>query len=212
MSSIDTMDWGLLMSCLCVWFATYEKASSSAVHASQVPFNVLSAQFSTIHSYLCIGSRYVILFASTEITTNIVLYKRWNDSYFSNETLQNIGLEIQLGHDDGTDCAAPVAKSIDFEVLDISGQHTVTISFCGCPGAPHPRVQLLRAQWFPASMSRPNSAFTFDVLNTFQLLNLQGKISAYDFYQSLMHKTDNLGISRSKGKGTSTTNLRVSIL
>lgn len=205
------MDWGLLMTCLCVWLATHEKGLSSVVHASRVPFNVLSAQFCAIPACLYIGCRYVIIFASAEPTTNVVFYKRWNDTYFSNETLQNIGLEVQLGHD-GADCAAPVAKSVDFEVLDTSGQHTVTISFCGCPGAAHPRVQLLRSQWFPASMSRPNTAFTFDVLNTFQLLNLQGKISAYDFYLSLVRKTDNMGILRSKAKGTSTTNLRVRTL
>lgn len=48
---------------------------------------------------------------------------------------------------------------------------------------------------FPASPDRPHTAFTFDVLNTFQLLNLQGKLSVYNFYHSLVYKTDNLGIS-----------------
>lgn len=59
-------------------------------------------------------------------------------------------------------------------------------------------------------MERPNSAFTFDVLNTFQLLNLQGKLSAHDFYQALVHKTDNLGISRRADDGALNTGLRVS--
>lgn len=108
--------------------------------------------------------------------------------------MQNIGLEVHLGHN-GSECTAPISKSINFEVLDLTGQHTVTIFFCGCPGAPPIHVQLLRAGWFPASTERPNTVFTFDVLNTFQLLNLQGKLSAYDFYQSLVHKTDNLNIS-----------------
>jgi hypothetical protein len=54
-------------------------------------------------------------------------------------------------------------------------------------------MQLLQSTWFPASLDRPQTAFTFDVLDTFQLLNLQGKISAYDFYYSLDHKTDNTG-------------------
>ncbi|KZP18044.1 hypothetical protein FIBSPDRAFT_717468, partial [Athelia psychrophila] len=133
--------------------------------------------------------------------THLVLHRiqRWNGTYFEDETLQNIGLQIQLGHD-GQDCPAPapLTKSTDFEVIDTSGQHTVTISFCGCPGFGvshyHPRIQLLRMQWLPATTDRPNTAFTFDVLNTFQLLSLQGKLSAYDFYQSLVHKTDNLGI------------------
>ncbi|KZP28679.1 hypothetical protein FIBSPDRAFT_728847 [Athelia psychrophila] len=127
--------------------------------------------------------------------------QRWQGTYFADESLQNIGLEVQVGHED-TDCNNPIPKSITFEVVDMSGQHTVTLSFCGCPGAAHPRVQLLRIGWFPASVDRPNTAFTFDMLNTFQLLNLQGKLSAYDFYHSLLHKTDNMGIQR-RGDGSS---------
>ena len=79
----------------------------------------------------------------------------------------------------------------DFTVVDTSGIHTITLRFCGCIGAPHPRIQLLASSWFPASLNHPQTAFTFDVLDTFQHLNVQGKISAYDFYYSLNHKTDN---------------------
>jgi hypothetical protein len=50
----------------------------------------------------------------------------------------------------------------------------------------------------PASLDRPKSAFTFDVLDTFQLLTLQGKTSAYDYYYSLAHKTDNTGLQNLK--------------
>ncbi|KAF4568149.1 hypothetical protein EYR36_010158 [Pleurotus pulmonarius] len=41
--------------------------------------------------------------------------------------------------------------------------------------------------------TKPQTAFTFDVLNTFHLLTLQGKLSAYDFYLSIDHKTNNAG-------------------
>ncbi|KAF7982533.1 hypothetical protein HWV62_28158 [Athelia sp. TMB] len=121
--------------------------------------------------------------------------QRWCGTHFVDETLQNIGLVLQLGHDGGQ-CPCPGLKSTDFEVLGVSGQHTITLWFCGCLGAPRERVQLLRSEWFPASTEQPNSAFTFDVLNTFQLISLQGKLSAYDFYLSLVHKIDNLGILR----------------
>lgn len=151
------------------------------------------------------------IFSMSATSTNILMSQRWNGNYFSDETLQNIGLHIQAGHEqdeaahkqdeaahkqDGPVCAHPVFKSTTFEVLDLTGQHTVTISFCGCSGAPHQRVQLLRLGWFPATTNRPNTAFTFDLLNTFQLINLQGKLSVYDFYQSLLHKTDNMGVAR----------------
>ncbi|KIM74801.1 hypothetical protein PILCRDRAFT_35888, partial [Piloderma croceum F 1598] len=78
--------------------------------------------------------------------------------------------------------------------VNVNGIHTITLQFCGCVGAPHPHNQLLAASWFPASLDQPQTAFTFDVLDTFQLLNLQGKFSAFNFYYSLDHKTDNTGV------------------
>jgi hypothetical protein len=99
---------------------------------------------------------------------------------------------VHLGHQ-GNECphAGPFIKN--FTVVDVTGIHTINIHFCGCIGAPHPRRQLLAVSWFPASLDQPQTAFTLDVLDTFQLLNLQGKISVYDFYYSLDHKTDNTG-------------------
>lgn len=121
---------------------------------------------------------------------------------------------MQLGHDNGR-CPFPALKSTNFEILDLSGQHTISVYFCGCFGALHEHVQLLWTEWFPASISQPNSAFTFDMLDTFQLINLQGKLSAYNFYQSLIHKTDNLGIlpcvdEKSMGTGPRVSSLAIS--
>jgi hypothetical protein len=109
--------------------------------------------------------------------------------------LQSIGLKVHLGHH-GHCCPFPSTENKNFTVIDTSGVHNVTLVFCGCVGAAaeHPRVQLLRVNWFPASVDRPESAFTFDVLDSFHLVTLQGKISAYDFYYSLAHKSDNVGL------------------
>jgi hypothetical protein len=60
----------------------------------------------------------------------------------------------------------------------------------------HSRTQLLRARWFPATFDRPRTAFTFDCLDTFHELTLQGKTPLYDFYYMVLHKTDNLGIRK----------------
>jgi hypothetical protein len=98
-----------------------------------------------------------------------------------------------MGHE-GDPCPYPDHSIKNFTVVDVSGIHAITLRFCGYVGALHPRNQLLAASWFPASLDRPQTAFTFDVLDTFQLLNLQGKISAFDFYYSLDHKTDNTGV------------------
>jgi len=89
----------------------------------------------------------------------------------------------------------------NFVVIDTSGVHLVDIEFCGCHsaiGASHPRIQLLHAGWLPATLERPSTAFTFDILNSFHLLTLQGKTSAFHFYSSISHKTDNLGTSGQK--------------
>jgi hypothetical protein len=85
--------------------------------------------------------------------------------------------------------------------MDTNGIHTVDVQFCGCfksTGASHPRSQLLRIRWLPATIERPSSAFTFDVLNSFHLLTLEGKTSAYHFYWSTSHKTDNVGVCGQK--------------
>jgi hypothetical protein len=62
---------------------------------------------------------------------------------------------------------------------------------------PDRRTQLLRQEWFPATFTRPNTVFTFDCLDTFHELSLQGKGNLYDFYHSLLRKTDNTNISDS---------------
>ena len=86
---------------------------------------------------------------------------------------------------------APPVKG--FTIVDVNGIHSVTLRPCACAGAPHTRTQLLAASLFPATLDEPNTTFTFEVLDTFQLINLQGKLSAYDFYYSLDRKTDNTG-------------------
>jgi hypothetical protein len=49
----------------------------------------------------------------------------------------------------------------------------------------------MRAGWFPVTFNRPQTAFTFDMLNTFHELTLQEKTTLYDFYYTILRKTDN---------------------
>lgn len=39
----------------------------------------------------------------------------------------------------------------------------------------------------------PRTAFTLDLLNTFHLITLQGKLSVYDFYRAIDRKSNNDG-------------------
>ena len=120
------------------------------------------------------------------------------DRFFLRKTsLQDLGLVIQLGHRYPL-CPNPGPIQKDFVIVDLSGIHTIDIQFCAChstPGGSASHIQLLQFCCLPSTITRPQSAFTFDVLNTFHLLTLKGKVSAYDFYCALQHKTDNTGIS-----------------
>jgi hypothetical protein len=61
-----------------------------------------------------------------------------------------------------------------------------------------PTVQLMRAQWFPATAFRPRTAVTFRTLRLFHALAIQGKVNAYDFYNGLVRITDGAGLSKPK--------------
>ena len=122
--------------------------------------------------------------------------QKWTGTFYEKIALKDLGLCIQLGHD-GQSCQSPSTVHYNFVVVDVSGIHLVNIQYCQCHqniGGSLPRIQLLRFQWFPTSLTRPCTAFTFDVLDTFHHITLQGKLSAYDFYRSLLNKTDGTGI------------------
>ncbi|KAI6010225.1 hypothetical protein EDC04DRAFT_2871263 [Pisolithus marmoratus] len=67
------------------------------------------------------------------------------------------------------------------------------VSVCNCPGS-NPSdwyLDLLRQRLFPASISKPKTAFTFDVLDHFLIDAFECKTSAMSFYQELKRFTDN---------------------
>ncbi|KAF8229943.1 hypothetical protein L208DRAFT_1284396, partial [Tricholoma matsutake] len=121
----------------------------------------------------------------------------WNGLFFSTITLQNLGLCIQLGHG-GAPCPCLASRPTDFCVFNTSGVHRISINFCDCRanGVIHHCTQLLHACWFLATFTRPRTAFTFDCLDTFHELMLQGKTTIYDFYHMVQHKMDNLQLQK----------------
>lgn len=67
------------------------------------------------------------------------------------------------------------------------------MQFCGCStDAEDLRDynQLLDARLFPATFSHPQTAFTFLLLDTLDVLTMRGKLSVYDYYHSLRSLTD----------------------
>lgn len=151
------------------------------------------------HSQLPLHRILVSFYLST-CSTCINQWQHWTGSYYRPSTLRELGLIVQLGHHGGS-CPIPGDSRSDFTVVHTNGVHNVNIRFCGCSssyGASHSRVQLLRVSWLPASLDLPRTAFTFDCLDTFHVLNLQSKISTYDYYLSVAHISDNIGTSEQK--------------
>ena len=120
--------------------------------------------------------------------------QKWNDVYFEKVSLKSIGLRVQLGHINSS-CILPVPGHQDFIVLHTNSLHYVAVDFCGCnEWIPH-RQQLLRCEWFPATVYQPQTCATFRLLELFHVITLTGKLSAHEFYKSLEHLTDNLDIN-----------------
>lgn len=123
------------------------------------------------------------------------LKQRWNGRFFDKDSLQNLGFRYQLGHS-GAPCPCPQPGPKNFVIFDTSGPHSITIDYCQCGDETSSNwTQLLREQWFPATLSRPQTVFTFDCLETFHELTLQGKTNLYDYYHTLLRRSDNAGLS-----------------
>ena len=75
-------------------------------------------------------------------------------------------------------------------LIDISGVHQLTVGWCCCPNAPDQASQLFRHRLFPASTSRPSTAFTFGVLEYFHIDAVECKTSASNFSSKLRRLTD----------------------
>jgi hypothetical protein len=126
--------------------------------------------------------------------------QRWNGSFFERTSLRDLGLIVHLGHQ-GKPCPF-LGRVLDkFTVVHTNGIHTVRVRLCACHGygdRSHAKFQLLRCSWLPASTEEPQTAFTFEVLDTYLLLSLQGKLSQEDYYLSTTRHTDNTGLDPPK--------------
>ncbi|KAG2152984.1 uncharacterized protein EDB93DRAFT_1239811 [Suillus bovinus] len=123
---------------------------------------------------------------------NMLLHrlKKWDDRYFHPMTLKQLGLHIQLGHS--------AAFDDDFTVIDVHGIHEVALDFCDCEYASSHYKQILRARWFPATSTDPQTAAPFTVLKHFYLLSFESKVSAFEFYHCVACRSDNTGVKPMK--------------
>ncbi|KAG1732855.1 uncharacterized protein EDB91DRAFT_1238672 [Suillus paluster] len=75
--------------------------------------------------------------------------------------------------------------------LHSTGVFLHNVVWCGCPGSKHQQhLQLLKARLFPASITRPRTAFTFEVLDHFLIDALECKTSASSFFEKIRRMTN----------------------
>ncbi|KAJ7871110.1 hypothetical protein B0H13DRAFT_1895895 [Mycena leptocephala] len=125
--------------------------------------------------------------------------EEWDGKHFKRRTLKSLGIRIQLGHPLGEPCAAPVkAAGDDFVIIGSQTIDEVGLDYCGCGTARSKPIQLLRMRLYPTTGTNPRSAATFAVLDRYTHMNLESKCSAYEFYNSLAHETNNTGLEPSR--------------
>ncbi|KAJ7836845.1 hypothetical protein B0H13DRAFT_1651891 [Mycena leptocephala] len=125
--------------------------------------------------------------------------EEWDGTHFKRQTLKSLGVCIQLGHPPGEPCASPIkAAGDDFVIIGGQTIDEVGLDYCGCGTACSRPIQLLRMRLYPATGTNPRSAATSGVLDRYAHMNLESKCSAYEFYNSLAHETNNTGLEPSR--------------
>jgi len=160
-----------------------------------VPLGSWCARVACFHATLAplsIRFRYVFQIQCIESLT-LIHQQRWNGRLYDDSTLTSAGLVFQLGHYSGDACPRPTALH-NLMVFDLSGAHRLVVKYCDCDRPAPKRVQLLRSRWFPATIERPSTAFAFDILDFFHKLQDRNKCNPYDFYHSIIQRTDAAGL------------------
>ncbi|KDN34713.1 hypothetical protein RSAG8_12214, partial [Rhizoctonia solani AG-8 WAC10335] len=75
---------------------------------------------------------------------------------------------------------------------DINGFLEIDVTYCICPNAPEPYVQLLRSSIMPCSVDLPASGFTFRALRLYDLLSADAKLSCSRYHAVLQRQTNNI--------------------
>ena len=124
--------------------------------------------------------------------------QRWTGTHFTQVSLKDLGATFHLGHTYSSTCTVP-SSPIPLTLFDITGVHVINVTYCECEPdgfAIPPRVQLLRARWFPATWKRPGTAFTFRLLNHLHKLQSRCKVNLYDFHGAINDIFDNAGLGK----------------
>src|SRR3981189_77002 len=103
------------------------------------------------------------------------------------EVVDEVEEEIEVDESWG-DETVPQSKLV---VVHTTGVFQHSVRWCYCPGCPRRHLQLLRARLYPASMKRPKTVFTFDVLDHSTADAMECKTPAQSFFRKLRRLTNN---------------------
>ncbi|KAI0359016.1 hypothetical protein OH77DRAFT_1502180 [Trametes cingulata] len=110
----------------------------------------------------------------------------WNGFFFQRRDLRDLGFVVYLGHHGDACPHIPTGHSpISFVIVHDNGIHQCRLHYCHCPGRRDKLSQLVRADLFPASLDRIETAFTCDVLERFHVDYDVSKRSTQDFVRVL---------------------------
>ena len=141
--------------------------------------------------------------------------EKWTGEFFKKTSLNAEGFILHLGHG-GLCCPENVTPAMESEIVedgecevdevllegweprdtrtlvivDVSRVHQLIVSWCCCQDAPDHSTQLFQHSLFPASTTRPSTAFTFEVLKYFHVDAVECKTSAFNFFSKLRRLTD----------------------
>ena len=116
----------------------------------------------------------------------------WAGTHFNRTSLFALGATLCLGHH-GNQCRHRTPEPGRTTVIvHTNGIHQVRIEYCRCElvSEASDALQLAEAQLFPATMQRPETAFTFAVLDDFHLHSLTSKKPAMDYVNALRKHTN----------------------
>ncbi|THU77010.1 hypothetical protein K435DRAFT_703408 [Dendrothele bispora CBS 962.96] len=128
--------------------------------------------------------------------------EKWNGYLFEEVSLKSLGLVVYLGsHKCGEVCNQPRMLG-SFTVIHVNGLHDICLAYCNRDKfrAGEWRQQLMRRQWYPATHIDPHTCATFEVLNHFHIMTLQGKVNTYNYYNGLEKLRNNANLKKTKDR------------
>jgi hypothetical protein len=121
--------------------------------------------------------------------------EQWANSSFEKTSLFHLQLPVYISHHShhGAQCPHSTTPA-DVVVVHTNRIHHINTHFCPLEVLDKAMV-LFEAKLFPASLRNLRMVFTFDMLQTYQMMNFESCTSMWDYFDLLVRLTDNVVLS-----------------